>query len=108
VTHEYTILLGGRVESADGERLGSAIAWAADTILAVGEDDRVAAISRGDSRFVTIPGLVVSPLGRSGSLEVGGPADMVIRDPAVPRKRLAVATVRDGQLVGGTLPGLEP
>ena len=63
MTHEYVIALNGRVEpdlSGDGE--ATAIGWAADAVLAVGPDEVVRAISRGDSTFLDLQGCVVTPL----------------------------------------------
>ena len=65
MTHEYVIALNGRVEpdlSGDGQ--ATAIGWAADAVLAVGPDDVVRAISRGDSTFLDLRGCVVTPLPR--------------------------------------------
>jgi hypothetical protein len=63
VTHEYVIALGGSVLSAGtpGEPAPTAVAWAADSILAVGSDEAVRAISRGDSIFLDLAGCAVSP-----------------------------------------------
>ena len=49
VTHLYTLLLGGTVITSPGQPDVSAIAWAADTVIALGSDDNVRAASRGDS-----------------------------------------------------------
>jgi len=93
MTHEYIIGVGGHIEAAPG-RLGqvpggghspvapTAIAWAADHILAVGSDEVVRAISRGDSTFFDLGGTVVTALpadleradallARAASAEVG-------------------------------------
>lgn len=57
VTHEYTILYDTTVLTGDEAcPRATALAWAADTILAVGEATAVRAISRGDSRFMALPG----------------------------------------------------
>jgi hypothetical protein len=62
MTHEYIIGLGGQV-LPDREGTGAtAVGWAADAILAVGSDERVRAISRGDSTFLDLGGCVVTPL----------------------------------------------
>lgn len=63
MTHEYVIALGGRVLCADGggEPVPTAIAWAANSILAVGSDDAVTSISRGDSVFLDLAGCAVTP-----------------------------------------------
>jgi hypothetical protein len=65
MTHEYVIALHGRIETNatdQEEPQASAIAWAADHVLAVGSDDVVRAISRGDSTFVDLAGCVVTAL----------------------------------------------
>jgi predicted amidohydrolase YtcJ len=117
VTHEYTILTGGIVLPGGHEPSCSAIAWAGDTILALGGDDEVRAISRGDSHFHELHGEVVVPLGAEGvdwppvgRLEVGGPADLAVlsADPRSPARggpppRL-VAVIRAGRVTDGGLP----
>jgi hypothetical protein len=100
MTHEYTLLLGGKVRAGEGAPEASAIAWAEDTVLAIGSDQAVRAISRGDSHMVDITGLEVVPLG--ASLEVGGPADLELRDA----QRRSVAIVRGGHVAEGALPGV--
>jgi hypothetical protein len=65
VTHEYVIALDGRIDPhrpGDAGPAATAIAWAADHVLAVGTDDVVRAISRGDSTFLDIEGCVVTAL----------------------------------------------
>ena len=63
MTHEYVIALNGRVEpDLSDEGAATAIGWAADAVLAVGPDDVVRAISRGDSTFLDLRGCVVTPL----------------------------------------------
>ena len=63
MTHEYIIALNGRVEpDLSGDGAATAVGWAADAILAVGPDDVVRAISRGDSTFLDLSGCVVTPL----------------------------------------------
>jgi hypothetical protein len=65
VTHEYVIALDGRIDphwAEDGEPAPTAIAWAADHVLAVGTDDVVRSISRGDSTFLDLGGCVVTAL----------------------------------------------
>ena len=62
MTHDYVIAVGGAVLQA-GPVTGpspTAIAWAADRVLAVGPDDVVRAISRGDSTFLDIGGCAVT------------------------------------------------
>ncbi len=63
MTHEYVIALNGRIEpDLSGDGVSTSIGWAADAILAVGPDDVVRAISRGDSTFLDLEGCVVTPL----------------------------------------------
>lgn len=79
MTHEYTIATGGTVlaSAESGGRRATAIAWAADTVLAVGTDAEMRALSRGDSTFLDLAGATVSatdPVG--GPLATGHPADL--------------------------------
>jgi predicted amidohydrolase YtcJ len=120
MTHEYTLLTGGRVIRGGGAPDATAIAWAADTILAVGSDAEVRAISRGDSHFVALGGRTVIPLATDGevrwpvdaALEVGGPADLAVIDgepgaaDGSPGAVKVVAHVRGGRVVAGSLPGV--
>ena len=76
MTHEYTLLLGATVLPGPGRPSCEAIAWAANTVLAVGTEAEVRAISRGDSRVLSFPGAFVVPL--DAPLEVGGPADLAV------------------------------
>ena len=65
MTHEYVIALGGRIEPRDpddGDAIPTALAWAADRVLAVGSDDTVRSISRGDSTFMDVGGCIITPL----------------------------------------------
>jgi hypothetical protein len=63
VTHEYVIALNGRIEpQPPGSDRATAVGWAAEAVLAVGPDDAVRAISRGDSSFLDLDGCVVTPL----------------------------------------------
>lgn len=63
MTHEYVIALNGLVEPDLGEDSEeTAVAWAADAVLAVGPDEVVRAISRGDSTFLDLCGCLVTPL----------------------------------------------
>jgi hypothetical protein len=67
VTHEYVIALSGRILGSRAHTDGpgpTAIAWAADRVLAVGSDAEVRAISRGDSTFLDLRGCAVTPLPR--------------------------------------------
>jgi hypothetical protein len=120
VSHEYTLLLGGTVVRGGGRPDASAIAWAADTILAIGSDEEVRAISRGDSRMIDLAGATVIPVAETAApswpteaaLDVGGKANLaVLRDD--PRLEAArppgaatspVAVIRAGRVVRGTLP----
>jgi predicted amidohydrolase YtcJ len=112
VTHEYTILTGGIVLlsgslDAAGAELPTAIAWAGDTVLAVGSDAGVLAISRGDSHVFALRGAFVVPLG--AELAVGAPADFRVLDgdPTAGGRQgvRTVALVRAGRVVEGALPG---
>jgi hypothetical protein len=120
VTHRYTILVGGNVIPGGGEPDVSAIAWADDTVIALGADDEVTGISRGDSHVVDLAGSCVVPLGEGNdarwpvgaSLAIGGRADLAVvardpRDGSDPRARRleAIALIRGGRLVAGRLPG---
>ena len=107
MTHEYTILVGGTVLPGARADEAAAIAWAAGTILAIGAEAEVRAISRGDSRVVEVPGCFVVPTG--APLEIGALADLVVldRDPRVEGSPPGtVAVVAAGRLVAGRLPGL--
>jgi predicted amidohydrolase YtcJ len=113
MTHEYTLLVGGVVlPGADGPD-ATAIAWAGDTVLAIGSDAEVRAISRGDSHVVDLRGTAVIPVAGDaeaswptvGRLEVGGPADLAILEDDPRRARLRVrAVVRAGHVVQGSMP----
>ncbi len=122
MTHEYTLLVGGTVVPGGGQPDVSAIAWAGDTILAIGTDHEVRAISRGDSHLVDLAGAIVVPLGPgagltwpvSATLEVGGPADLAVleEDPRATEAgteghgRIRVrALVRGGRVLAGSLAG---
>jgi predicted amidohydrolase YtcJ len=106
VTHEYTLLVGGTVIAGGSAPDAEAIAWAADTILALGSEAEVRAISRGDSHVLDLEGAFV--VGLEAPLEVGGPADLAVhdRDPRRSPADPARAVVRGGRLVEGLLPGL--
>ncbi len=107
MTHLYTVLVGGTVVPRGGQPDVSAVAWAEDIVLALGSDDDVSAISRGDSHFVELGGAFVAPLG-DGLLEVGGRADLAVfaADPRVESGRRPLAVVRGGRVVEGALPGV--
>lgn len=127
MTHEYTLLVGGVIIPGDDEPDASAIAWAGGTVIAIGTDAAVRAISRGDSHVIDLRGASVVPLAPGSDavrppgarLEVGGPADLAVldRDPRGTPFRapseasgaapvLALAVFRGGRLVAGALPGL--
>jgi cytosine/adenosine deaminase-related metal-dependent hydrolase len=111
VTHEYTILTGGRILALpDGESApdaaATAIAWAEDTVLAVGTDEAVRAVSRGDSRIHDLAGAIVRPLG-GVLIEAGAPADFEVLDASAELAaghHRRVALVRGGRVVEGSLP----
>ncbi len=113
VTHEYTLLLGGRVVRGGGEPDATAVAWAAGTILAIGSDDEVRPISRGDSHFVDLAGATVIPLSDgavrwppTGKLELGGEASLAIlrQRPTAGALPEPLALVVAGRLIRGDLP----
>ena len=82
MTHEYVIATGGRIESltaGGGKPTPTAVAWAADHVLAVGADDVVRSISRGDSTFLDLDGCVVTAL----------PSDPVRADAVVAKAALS-------------------
>lgn len=117
VTHLYTLLIGGLVIPGGDEPDGTAVAWAADTVLAIGDDDEIRAISRGDSHLVDLKGAVVVPLGAAGdatwpvevTLTIGSRADLAVLsgDPRLAPVR-TLALVRGGSVVSGALPGALP
>lgn len=116
MTHEYTLLSGGRVIRGASQPDATAIAWAADTVLAIGTDEEVRAISRGDSHFVDLAGLTVVPLTADGTvrwpsggvLEIGGRADLAVlaRGDEAKADPRTIAVIRGGRVVSGALPGL--
>jgi predicted amidohydrolase YtcJ len=123
VTHRYTLLIGGTVILGRDEPDVSAIAWAADTVIALGNDDDVRRTSRGDSHVIDLRGASIVALGEGpdvlwapdARLEVGGRADLAVleSDPrrldAPAGQRLsAIALVRGGRVVEGRLPGEAP
>lgn len=92
MTHEYTIATGGTVITAGATAPATAIAWAADTVLATGTDGEMRALSRGDSTFLDLGGAIVSastPPG--GPLATGDPADLDLRAPDGTRLARVVA-----------------
>jgi predicted amidohydrolase YtcJ len=123
VTHRYTLLIRGTVISGRDEPDVSAIAWAADTVIALGSDDDVRGSSRGDSHVIDLRGASVVALGEGldvrwppdATLEVGGRADLAVLAsdprrmdvPAGPRLS-ALALVRGGRVVAGRLPRETP
>ena len=120
MTHRYTLLVGGTVISGRDEPDVSAIAWAADTVIALGSDDDVRGISRGDSHVIDLRGASVVALGEGpdvlwppdATLEVGGHADLAVlesdprrMDAPAGQRMSALAVVRGGSVVAGRLPG---
>ncbi len=119
MTHRYTILVRGTVISGPDDPAVTAIAWADDTVIALGSDDDVRGISRGDSHVIDLAGAVVVPLGVGADaywppdarLEVGGRADLAVMasDPRPRGQRgepsSTVALVRGGRIVAGRFPG---
>jgi predicted amidohydrolase YtcJ len=99
VTHEYTLLFGATVLPGGGEPACEALAWAAGTILALGTEAEIQAVSRGDSHVMTFPGTFVVPL--EALLEVGGAADLVVyeQDPRQGHTGDPVAILRAGHIV---------
>jgi hypothetical protein len=101
MTHRYTLLVGGLVLPGGDGPACTAIAWADDTVLALGSDAEVDGVSRGDSHRYDLAGARVVPFGEP--LEVGSTADLrVLEGDAV------VAVVRAGRVVAGALPGGAP
>lgn len=109
MTHEYVIAIGGRIRVSPHEAPGrvatTSIAWAADRILAVGSDEAVSSISRGDSIFLDIAGCVVTATSEgAGELEPGSVADLDFwdLDPSGSARRAhVVASVRAGSFTDG-------
>lgn len=94
MTHEYVIALNGHVEpDPAGDSEETALAWAADAILAVGPDDVVRAISRGDSTFLDLCGCLVTPLPDAPSQ-----ADSLIREEHAQGADVARLLVESGLL----------
>ena len=94
MTHEYVIALNGHIEpDPDGESQETALAWAAGAVLAVGPDDVVRAISRGDSHFLDLGGCLVTPLPDAPSQ-----ADSLIREEHAVGSDVARLLVESGLL----------
>jgi len=106
MTHLYTILTSGVVLPGGDAAACTAIAWAVDTVLALGSDSEVLSMSRGDSDVVSLDGRLVVPAVDRGVLEVGGPADFAVLAAGARAGAPVVALVRGGRLVAGGLPGL--
>lgn len=107
MTHEYRILTGGTVVRGPDQADATAIAWAEDTIIAIGTDDEVRSISRGDSTFGDLAGACIVPLSGSGPLALGGPASFEVRaggDAGAGTRPATLAVVRHGRVVSGALP----
>ena len=94
MTHEYVIALNGHIEpDPGGEAEETALAWAADAVLAVGPDDVVRAISRGDSTFLDLCGCLFTPLPDAPSQ-----ADSLIREERASGADVARLLVESGLL----------
>ena len=123
MTHTYTLLIGGIVIAGSGRTDATAVAWAEDTVLAIGTDAEVRAISRGDLDLVDLHGAFVVPLAAdaepawpsAATLDVGGRADLAVlpRDPRLAigdgveaRSLEPLAFIRGGRVVAGALPGV--
>jgi hypothetical protein len=94
VTHEYIIALNGLIEPDLGEDSEeTALAWAANAVLAVGPDDVVRAISHGDSTFLDLCGCLVTPLPDAPSQ-----ADSLVREKHASGADVARLLVESGLL----------
>ena len=94
MTHEYVIALNGHVEpDPGGDSEETALAWAANAVLAVGPNDVVRAISRGDSTFLDLCGCLVTPLPDAPSQ-----ADSLIREESARGADVARLLVDSGLL----------
>ena len=103
MTHEYTLLLGGVIMPGSDTPEPTALAWAHDTVLAVGSDAAVRSISRGDSRMVQLRGLAVVPGPGMAILEPGSTASFDVVDSTAH----IVARVRHGRVVSSEVDGLD-
>jgi imidazolonepropionase-like amidohydrolase len=102
MTHEYIIALNGHIEpDPGGDAEETALAWAADAILAVGPDQVVRAISRGDSTFLDLGGCLVTPLPDAPSH-----ADSLVREEQIGAADIARRLVESGLLSANA--ALEP
>jgi hypothetical protein len=102
VTHEYVIALNGHIEpDPGGDSEETALAWAAGAVLAVGPDEVVRAISRGDSHFLDLCGCIVTPLPEAPSH-----ADSLIREQRARGADVARLLVESGLLSAAA--SLEP
>jgi hypothetical protein len=102
VTHEYTLLVGATILPGGGAPACEALAWAGGTILALGSEAEILALSRGDSDVLEIVGRFVIPL--TTPLEIGAPADLLVletdpRDPHGPGGPRRLGVIRGGHVV---------
>jgi RNA polymerase sigma-70 factor (ECF subfamily) len=116
VTHEYTLLVGGTILAGLDQPPVSAMAWAAGTVIALGTEEQIRGISRGDSDVLPLHGAFVVPIDPAGGvgwppmgqLEIGSAADLAIlaADPRLTTEepRRPVAVIRGGHLIEGRLP----
>ena len=94
MTHEYVIATNGHIEPStleDDE--ATALCWAKDAIVAVGPDEVVRAISRGDSTFLDLCGCLVTPLPEAPSH-----ADSLVREERATGPEVARLLVEAGLL----------
>lgn len=100
MTHEYTLLLGATVLPGGGRPPCEAVAWAAGTVLALGTEAEILAISRGDSQILAFPGAFVVPDGGE-PLDTGVPADLLVfeADPRAGDPGEPQAVIRAGHVV---------
>ena len=108
MTHEYTLLVGGTVICGAGQPDATAVAWAMSTVLAVGSDEGVHSISRGDSRVLQLDG-AFALAADGGILEAGADAslDVYAADPRTgggdATSAQPLARIRGGRVVAGVL-----